>query len=200
LSALVWAAVTYLYPWFIAYFHGLDLVGKWGAAYNALAFCSVPIAGLQNYVGARILRDSARRSLTSLRRDVMRWSAIFGAIAVGFLALYASVGDVLIFLIFGSKYSGLGMLASVLALNVAFLSLNFCVSRGLFALGRANVDFAVNLLLLAFLAAVGLWLIADYGEMGAAASICLSNALSLVTRGVAFILLTRSPAGVERQA
>jgi O-antigen/teichoic acid export membrane protein len=191
LSALVWAAVSYMYPWIIAYFHGLDLVGKWGAAYNALALCSVPIAGLQNYVGARILRDSAKHSLSSLRSEVVRWCALFGAIAIGFLLLYATAGDSLISLLFGTKYAGLGTLASLLALNLAFLSLNFCVSRGLFALGRANVDFAVNLLLVAFLLGVGLWLTAEFGVMGAAASICLSNALSLMVRAAAFFALTR---------
>jgi O-antigen/teichoic acid export membrane protein len=191
LSALTWAAVSTAYPWILTYFHGVRQVGAWGAAFSALALCNVPMLGLQNYAGAHILNEGARGGMSRLRRRILGWSALFVGISLLFFAAYALEGERIVVLLYGAKYRGLGLLAALLALNIVATSANFCVSRGLFAIGRADLDLAVNTVPAAFLIAAGVWLTAAFGTTGAAVSLCASNALSLAARSVAFQWATR---------
>ena len=191
LSALVWAAVNYIYPWAIAYYGGVGAVGGWGAAFSALALCNIPILGLQNYAGASVLRDGARDGVRGLRRLILAWIGRFTAVSLLFFGIYALFGGQIVVLLYGAKYTGLGRLAGLLAFNVVLTSANFCVSRGLFAMERSDLDAATNALPVVFLLLAGFWLIAHFGAVGAAASLCASNGLSLAMRGVVFITVTR---------
>jgi hypothetical protein len=74
----------------------------------------------------------------------------------------------------------------VLSLNLLALMLAFNVSRGLFAIERADADFMVNFIPLAVLLTAGVALAREHGVMGAAHGLALANATGLLARGAAF--------------
>src|SRR5687767_6383523 len=57
---------------------------------------------------------------------------------------------------------------SVLLMGTTFVALSYGPSRALFALGRADIDLAVNVVTLLVFLTVGLWLAWSLGPLGAA--------------------------------
>jgi O-antigen/teichoic acid export membrane protein len=95
-------------------------------------------------------------------------------------------GDALVSTIYGAKYAGNGMLVALLSLNATILTVGFAVSRGLFALQLASIDFYVNFVALACFIIFGIALVRSIGPIGAALAQIATNALATLVRTVAF--------------
>lgn len=186
LSGVVWAAVTYAYPWLLARQHGLAASGSWAAAMSLVAIAGVPIAGIQNYSGVRIL--AAARHSDRLTREILGWSGL----SVGICGLVAGVfwlcGDSLVRAVFGTHYLASGPLALLLVANLAAMCASFPFSRGLFALHAARYDAVINLLALALLLPGG-YLSAEYGVAGAGWALTITSAVCFLARVGAFFLV-----------
>jgi O-antigen/teichoic acid export membrane protein len=102
------------------------------------------------------------------------------------------LGEPLLVLFYGEKYSGNGFVVFILALSLVAASVAFSFSRALFAMDRADIDFKVNFVPLFILFTVGLWLVRAYGPLGAATGLLLSNGAASAVRSGMFATLSRS--------
>lgn len=185
-SALIWSLGMNMYAWVVAAFHGAAMTGVWAAALGVMTLINPLMLGIQNAVGPRIMHAHARGGAVELRRVVRQTAIAFGAAVAAFSVLMLFAGEGLVMTIYGDKYSGNGALVFLLALNAAVLSVGFVVSRGLFALDLASVDFYVNCGALACFLIFGVALVRAYGPIGAAAAQLATNALATVVRTAAF--------------
>ena len=192
LSGFVWAAVIYAYPWLLARQLGLAASGEWAAMMSLVAIAGVPISGLQNYGGVRVL--AAARRPARLTREILGWSGLSAGVSASFAGVLWLAGDDLAGAIFGAAYRHGGPVAMLLALNLVAASASFPFARGLFALNAAQYNVVINLgALLAVLPAM--LVIAEYGVAGAAGALTASSAAGLLARIAVFFLLIRRTRG-----
>jgi O-antigen/teichoic acid export membrane protein len=95
-------------------------------------------------------------------------------------------------LIYGDKYSGYGLVVSILAFGMVAASIAFAFSRALFAMERSDVDFKVNFIPLFILLTCGVWLVRSFGPIGAAFGLLLANMAATAVRFASFAYISRS--------
>ena len=193
-SGLVWSVSMNLYAWLVAGFHGAATAGAWAAALGVMTLINPLMLGVQNYLGPRIMHARAS-GLDNLRRVVIRSGAAFCCLLLAFTATMAFAGGTLVTTIYGAKYAGSGPLVVLLSLNAAVLTIGFAVSRGLFALECARIDFFVNFAALACFLVVGVALVRTAGPFGAALGQLAANTLATGIRVGAFARISRRAPG-----
>lgn len=191
-SAVLWAVSMNIYPWLIVAFHGAAATGLWAACMGVVALGNMLMMGIQNFLGPKVAQVYADHGVEGMRHFVVKSSIIFAVPMLGFSGLLFFGGDPLVVLIFSDEFQGTGLTLFVLSLNLMALMLAFNVSRGLFAMERADVDFMVNFIPLVVLLTAGVALVWRYDVMGAACGLVLANVLGLCARGSAFWYLVRS--------
>ena len=182
LSGVLWSFATYLYPWTITVARGAAETGLWAAALGLSSLCNVPLSGLFNHYAVRI----AGASHHDLKREVVAAATRLAALAGCFVVLFVIAGNQLMGLLYGPRFVVAAPLTIVMTLNLLLGGVSFCVSRGLFAVGRGGADSAVNIVPLLLFALVGVWATISFGAMGAAISFLISNAAALMLRAVIF--------------
>ena len=178
LSGMMWSLATYLYPWTITAAYGTAETGLWAAALGLASLCNVPLSGLQNHYAVRI----AAADPADLARDVATLAARLAGIAALFVVLFVVAGGPIMRLLYGERFVVAASLTTLMTLNLLVGSVSFCVSRGLFAIGRGGADCAVNIVPLVAYALGGAWATVSFGPVGAVASFLASNAVALVLR------------------
>lgn len=197
-SGLVWAASMYLYPWFLAAFHGTASAGVWAACLGVVAFGNPALMGIQNFLGPKIAHVYAAQGTVVLRRFVLKASAAYSVPMLLFSAAIVFWGDRLVVLLYGHQYAGNGVVVTVLGLNLFVCAAAFSFSRALFAIERADLDFLVNFVALIVMLTLGLWLVRSVGVAGAAFGVLIANVAASAARVVTFGMLARSE--VTKQA
>lgn len=184
-SGLVYTASANLYPWLLAFFHGAAAAGVFAACVGVVSASNPALLGLQNFVGPKTAHEYAAKGQRGLRRFVLKISAML-AVPAGLLTLVLILwGDRFVALLYGSRYSGNGLVVAVLALNLLVSAVGFSFSRALLAMERASVDFGLNLVALVTMLTLGLWLVRTQGALGAAIGLLGANfATSLVKAGI----------------
>jgi len=185
-STLVWSLGNQVYPWLLAAFHGTGAAGVWAACLGIVALVNPVLLGLQNSFGPRIAHAYADGGALALRASTRRALFGFAAFVGPFAAGAVLAGGPAAGLVYGAQYAGTGAVVATLGLNMLLLALAFPLSRALFVVERANVDFAINLLAPALMLTLGVFLVRSMGPLGAAATMLLGNAAGLVLRYAAF--------------
>jgi O-antigen/teichoic acid export membrane protein len=196
-SGLVWSISMNLYAWLIVGFHGAASVGAWGVALGTVTLLNPLILGLQNYLGPHIMHAYARGGVEQLARTVLKSSLTYAGSLLLFSAVLFLAGDFLVVLLYGPKYAGSGLLVALLSINLVFVALGFCLSRGLFAMEEASLDFRVNFVALAAMLVLGIGFARAYGPMGAALGQIAASASAAVVRVAVFILAFRRAQGAR---
>ncbi|MCC6152321.1 MAG: oligosaccharide flippase family protein [Candidatus Hydrogenedentes bacterium] len=186
-SGLVWAVSMNLYAWIVAAFHGAASAGSWAAALGVMTLINPLMLGVQNYLGPRIMHANAQGGIDRLRQTVRDAGLKFFALLSAFTITMYFVGDQLVSAIYGAKYAGNGTLVVLLSLNATILTVGFVVSRGLFALRLADIDFYVNFVALACFVLFGIALVRSIGPIGAALAQITTNVLATAVRAAAFL-------------
>lgn len=190
-SGLLWSVSTNLYAWLLAGFHGAASAGVWGAALGIATIINPLTIGAQNFLAPRIARAYADQGVSALNRFLVQSTAIYAGSLVLFSLAMAFLGDPLVMLIYGEKYQGTGIIVAIIALNFALNAVGFTISRGLFTLEKAKIDFQVNVTALASMLLVGLWLARHYGPVGAALGQVVTNSIACAIRGAAYVACQR---------
>lgn len=185
-SGLVWAVSMNMYVWIVAAFHGTASAGSWAAALGVMTLINPLMLGVQNYLGPRIMRADADGGISRLRLTVRDSGFVFFALLSAFTIAMFFFGDSLVTAIYGAKYAGNGPLVVLLSINATILTVGFAVSRGLFALELANIDFYVNFVALACFIVFGIALVRWIGPIGAAVAQVATNAIATIVRAIAF--------------
>ena len=191
-SGLVWAISMNLYPWMLAAFHGTASAGIWAACLGAVALGNPAVLGIQNFLGPKIAHVHAKEGGRSLRTYVLRASGLVALPMLLFCVAMTFLGGSLVTLLYGHSYAGNGLVVAFLAINLAVSIISFSFSRALFAIERADVDFAVNFVALFIMVTLGLWLVRSSGAVGAAIGLLIANTAASGVRYIAFRTLTRS--------
>jgi len=197
-SGLLWGASNYLYPWLLVAFHGAALTAAWAACQGVVALCNPLFMGLQNSFTPQIAHVYATGKIDSLRRFALHAIAIMGLTILPFCLLLMVFGGPLVSGFYGNKYSGNGLIVSILAVNLLVSSLAFAPSRALFTVERVDVDFKINIVSLVLLFSCGIPLVKQFGLAGAAAGLLLSNSASLVLLLIAFSRIARPPESCQK--
>ena len=185
-SGLLWALSMELYPWILAAFHGSASTGTWAACLGVAAIGNPLLLGMMSLVGPKMAHSYAQDGAMGLRRYVLKTCAVSSLVMAPFCVLLLVFGESVVVKLYGDKYAGNGLVVSALAINLVVTSVAFSVSRALFAMERADLDFAVSFVALAVLLTGGLWLVKSLGPLGAAFALLAGNTASSAVRYLVF--------------
>ncbi len=181
----------------MTYFKGTAAAGVWAACFQLVAMGNILMMGVQNFLGPKIANVYAEEGPQALRRFVFVASALFAAPLLVFCVVFWFFGGFMITAVYGADYGGNDWVLALLAFNLLAIALAFAFSRGLFAIERADVDFAVNFVVLFVLIALGVWLVRAHGVLGAAVALLTANLAALAVRAFAFLRCLPPPGEVS---
>ncbi len=193
LSGVVWVAGMQLYPWLIKSMHGNQEVKLWGACYALAAIANPLLMGLQSFTGPRIAEAFTERSQKKFCLYVYQTAIWTSLLMIGpaiLLSIYAS--PALTWLSHG-EFTGHQIAISIICGAIVLQGITFTISRGLFALHRADLDLYCNFGPLVLMFTLGAWLTWRYETTGAAASLLIAQVLSVGSRGILFYLTSGKP-------
>ncbi|HUI45129.1 MAG TPA: hypothetical protein VL122_03925 [Nitrospirota bacterium] len=190
-SNLLWSSAFSLFPWCIAVFQGVEANGVWAVCMSVAGLGNIILSGMQNLLGPRILHAFAHGGASEMRALVFKATALLVLITSIFFAVIVIFGNMFIVLLYGHKYSGNGLIVSIMALSLVMGSATFPFSRGLFAMERADVDFKINIVVVATLG-LNIYLVRTFGLIGAAYGLLATHSLSTFLRGIAFNRIART--------
>ncbi|HEX8340328.1 MAG TPA: hypothetical protein VF624_05415 [Tepidisphaeraceae bacterium] len=198
-SGVVWNAGMQLYPFLIAVLIGQIEVAVWGACYQLAAVANPLLMGMQNFIGPRIAEAYTERSGAGFARFVYRIAVVTALLMIGPAVLLSVFATSALAWISRGQYTGHQAAITFLCAAIVMQAITFTLSRGLFALGRADLDLYCNFGPLLLLFTGGTWLTLHYGTTGAAASMLIAQLLSSGSRAFVFAAAARgdrSPATV----
>ena len=186
LSGITWNAGMLLYPWLIKTLRGDVAVAMWGACYQLACIANPLLMGLQNFIGPRIAEAVTEMPRAAFGRYVARVALLTAAAMAGPAVLLAVYADDALSWLTRGVYTGQHVAIGLLCGAIAFQAITFTLSRGLFALHRADLDMYCNSLPLVLLFTFGIAATRQHGVAGAAASMFLAQVLSALSRAILF--------------
>jgi O-antigen/teichoic acid export membrane protein len=189
-SGLVLTVGVNLYPWLLAFFYGTASTGVWAVCLGIIALGNPFVLGVQNFLGPRIIHQYTEYDGKSLRRFVLKTSAIFALLMLIFSLVMIFLGDPLVSWIYGVRYTGNSLVVTLLAFNAGVNAVAFLYSRALLAIERAYADFLINFMTLFIMATLGFWLVESLGLLGAAFGLLGGSLVTLVMRSGYFLMLS----------
>ena len=196
-SSLVWAVSMNLYPWLLAAFHGVASAAVWATCLGVVSVGNPVLLGIQNLVGPKIAHVYAADGSRALPRLVLKISAVVGTF-MSILCLVMFIwGGRFLALLYGRQYAGNRLIVAILALNLLVTALAFPLSRALFAVDRARVDFLVNFTALFIMLTLGLSMVRAFGLIGAALGLLGANFATSAVRVGVFLKLPNGLPGSQ---
>jgi len=189
-SQVLWAAAAQFYPWLLAALRAAADVAVWGAAMGIAAVLNVPLLAGANVLSPSIARARTSRDPWAFFRFVLWVSAGFAAVVLCAALPLLLFGGWLLGLVYGITYTDCGGVVTLIAAGMVFLAASFGISRGLFCLDRADLDFRVNLAPFAVLLFLGPSLVRGWGALGAAFAQSTAHAVSAALRVIALVYAT----------
>ncbi len=193
-SGMVWNGGMQLYPWLIATLSGKIEVAIWFACYQLAAVANPLLMGLQNFTGSRIAEACAERDQASFVRYVYRAAFYTALLMLGPAILLSIFASPMLVWISRGEFEGHRLAIILLCSAFMLQSITFTLSRGLFALHRADIDLYCNFAPLLLLFTGGAYLTWKYGTAGAAASMLIAQIISSGARAILFHRVARQPA------
>ncbi|MEM7354314.1 MAG: hypothetical protein AAF657_26145, partial [Acidobacteriota bacterium] len=191
-SGLLHALTVNLYPWIVAWTGGIAAAGVWAAGFAIAALIVPPVTGAQNYLAPRLADAYAQGGLPVLRRLAVRASGAFCALALPYAASLALFGGLVVVFCYGDPYAGHEQLVAVLGAALLAGAAGFSFGRALFSIDRAQVDLLANAIALGILLTAGAWMTWQWGPLGAAYGMLLTNTVASLIKAMAFLWLSRS--------
>jgi O-antigen/teichoic acid export membrane protein len=190
-SSLLWGLGMTIYPWLLAYFHGISATGIWAACWGIIAIANPLLLGIQNFLGPKIVQSYTQGGAMALRGFVLRISAIyFLIIALPALILFI-FGGKLVVLFYGNQYAGNGHIIAILAVNLLVMASSFTLSRALLAMEQARVYFMANIVPLIIMFTIGIMLVKKLGPAGVAWGFLLGTGTTAITMLWLFVVLIK---------
>jgi len=197
-SGLLWTMVISAHPWLLATFHGTASTGVWAACIGVINICNPVFLAMQNSFSPKIAHAYANAEGNVFQSFSLQVTRVFGLVLAPFCIVLVFFGERLVTWMYGGKYAGTGFIVSILALDFLVSAQTFPLSRALFTVGRADVDFKINLVMLLCLFSFSIPLVMRFGPVGAAAGLLLTDSTCLACRYIALSRLL--PVSVEKPA
>jgi O-antigen/teichoic acid export membrane protein len=189
-SGIVWNIGTSLYPWVIDTFSGRLQVAVWGNCNTVSSLGNPLLMGLQNWSAPAIAHAHADRDSSRFRLYVFRMAALFAVMLPPMLLVLGCLSNPLLHRVYQDPTANTLVLVLVLAAAWVVQSMSFAISRGLFSLGRGNLDLWANMVPVAVLIVAGYPLIHRYGATGGGICLLAAQVLALGARGGMFWFAT----------
>ena len=179
-------AVIQAYPWLLGFFYGNAAVGSLAACLGIVLSVNPVIFGLSNYLGPKIMHAYAEKGVLEVRRILGKATPLFLAFMIFYCLGMLFFGGSILRLIYGAKYSGLGMVVGVLALSQLAEIVTLPLGCSLLVMGRPDTGFKGYLLALLVTLTLGAWLSKSYGISGVAFSLLAANTAAALYRWVVY--------------
>jgi O-antigen/teichoic acid export membrane protein len=185
-SAVVAGFTMAFYPWVLTLFHGTGAAGVYAAAMMVVSLTNPLVLGYSNFFAAHashVYADEGARGLVPL---VMRASLLMALICGLFAAVVIFWGEEILYVFYGAKYAGNGSVVAVMVLGDIAEVVTLPLTLGLMAIGRGDVFFKAHLIRLVLAATLGLWIIQQFGPLGAAYASLIAGLGASVWQWLAF--------------
>ncbi len=181
-SALLWESNVVVYPWLLTYFHGTAAAGIWAACFGVIALANPLMLGMQNSLGPQMAHAFAEGGLPKLTTTMFRGAAVFSLLVAPLSIIIILFGADLITLIYGSKYTGYGLVVVPLAIELLVSPARFVISRALVVTGNSRLDFATNVISLLVMFMLGIMLVKRFGPLGVAVAILTGSVAVMLAK------------------
>ncbi len=141
---------------------------------------------IQNFLGPKLAHAYARGGKNALKQVVYQTTILLGVITGACAALFALFGGNLVTVVYGDKFVGLRWVIAFLAVNIFLGALTTSQSYALSTVERSDVNFKINILGLILSMTLGIGLTIQYGALGAALGLGVSNLLTAIVRQIVF--------------
>jgi O-antigen/teichoic acid export membrane protein len=156
--------------------------------------------GLQNWSAPAVAHAYADRSLVRFRSFVIRAACMFLLAMPPMLLALGLLSNPLLHHVYHDLTPGTLLIVLVLLAESVVQSSSFVISRGLFSLGRGDLDLWANFVPIAVLLVAGYFLIHHYGATGAAACLLAALVLSTAVRTSLFLKVTAARRAASQPA
>jgi len=200
-SSMIWACGLYLYPWLITAMRGASDAGIYAFCFTMAGLGNPLLFAVQNWLGPHIAHAFVANDGAGFRKYIHKATWGFALLMTPVALVMAFFAETLLHVV-GKQYVGNGYTVGLLALAMIPQAVSFALSRGLFSMGRANLDLAANITPIVVFAVVGVVLVRHYGPEGAAASMLLAQLSGATFRLVAFsrMAVDQKPIGHKESA
>ena len=199
---LAFLASNLAYPWVLLYFHGAAANGIMQACMLVgFQLINPFILGLGNFLAPRTAHAVHEGGAPALAAIVRKVDLLVLAVVGGYGAALLLGGNWLLALAFADKYNGYAHVVNYLALGQLFFALTITANHALNALGQPHTAFFALLLASGVTWTAGVWLVWQYGVVGAAGGQALGAATAMLyTRWRYAQAIARWPKAQEAQA
>lgn len=181
------------YPWVLDAVSSTLQAAVWGNCNTVSSVGNPMLMGLQNWMAPAVAHAYTDRSRGQFRNYVCKLASVFLLIFFPMLAVLGALSQPLLHKLYHDQTPGTLWLVFVLAAESFVQSSGFIFSRGLFSLGRGDLDTGTNVLPLVVLAVGGFWMCHVYGAIGGAWALLIAQIITTAVRAVIFWWVCAEP-------
>jgi O-antigen/teichoic acid export membrane protein len=189
---LVFFMGSQLYPWILVSFHNTAAVGVLAACQGIVGFANPLSHGTRNFLGPRAAQAFAHGGKDELRRLMEKSTLMITAMMTLLCGAIMVFGGKLVVFIYGPQYGGHNWVIILLALDVLAIAIALSSDCGIWAIGRNEMHFRIELVRLLITFTIGFWLVKRFGPLGVAGALLLGNVIVLSSQYLIFRKLTDS--------
>ena len=174
-SLLVNTLSKELYAWMLTFFQNTATTGTFGASTGIVNISHPLVIGITNFLGPLFAHAYANNGWNKLSK-LIRKSTLLVLLVMGiFCGALFLCGEELVVFVYGTKYSGNGLLVSTLALATLTSVLTTPIGIGLWTIERPDINFKACLGSLAVTMILGVLLVKYLGLIGVGLSLLIGN-------------------------
>jgi O-antigen/teichoic acid export membrane protein len=196
-SFLIASTTPVLMPWIVALTHGKAATGALGACVTLINVAGIYVTGVSNMLTPRAARAFTHGGRAELSGVLKRTALLFLATLGTFCLAVVLAGDLPTTLVYGSRFSGMSTVLTLLAVSMLVNSMGITAGNGLWAMERPAANFAADLCCFAATVGAAAILVGPLGVLGAAAAILAGTGAGAAVR---FFTLVRLLADADRSA
>lgn len=186
-------SASQIYPWLILFFLDSRAVGVYGACFAVAAVLTPLLRGITAFILPRMAHSLRDQNASGLARITKVAS---GALFLPFgLWLVAAIllGDSLVVVFYTDSYAGYGFLVQLLVLRIFIEAVSNPLTSALQALEMSRTISASLVVGSAITLTLGVWLISEYGLLGAGIATNVSSFATAFYKFAAFSKRLRQP-------
>jgi O-antigen/teichoic acid export membrane protein len=160
--------------------------GLFAAGRTLLGFTNPFLLGLENFVPATMTRRLINQGVDALEHWTNRFRLFSLALVGAYCLIAALFADPLVQLLFGSNYSGAGLVVPIIALGYVIISASRPTMLALRALGAPRWSFFANAIAALVSIVIAFPLVQFGGIIGAALGMLATNVIALVVGSIGY--------------
>lgn len=165
----------YAYSWFLFFSHGKVEAGAYAACFNIISLLNPLILGFNNHFRPKIAQVFAKDGVGAMDALINHSFKFIAPLSVCAVIGTVVLGDWIVRLFYGSEFSGLGMVISILSISIIPTLMNAPLQLGVLAMHKPQINPMFHACAFATTALIGLPMVQSFGKMGAASGYALTT-------------------------